>query len=139
MVASQDETISFSFNTSLHIGEKAKKDIWVKLIGLSKSLIETHIVSKMVDLIFDRGETVKIGSVTFSKEGYSHVKTKLFGKGETETVYWSDHLYTPKFQSGMVILWQDKNGTSHQFSTVSMSTPNAVVIPELLQACVNRV
>lgn len=138
MVASPTETISFSFGTTLHIGKKAKQDVWVKLIGLSEGLIEPHIIKRMVDQIFDREEPVTIGGVEFSKQGYSRTKTKLFGKGEKETVYWTDTIYTPKFDSGMVVLWKEKDGSGHQFTTVAMSTPNAVVIPGLVQACINR-
>jgi len=122
----------------LHIGKKAKQDVWVKLIGLSEGLIEPHIIKRMIDQIFDREEPVTIGGVEFSKQGYSRTKTKLFGKGEKETVYWTDTIYTPKFDSGMVVLWKDKDGSGHQFTTVAMSTPNAVVIPGLVQACINR-
>jgi hypothetical protein len=139
MVASPTETISFSFGTTLHIGKKAKQDVWVKLIGLSEGLIEPHIVKRMVDQIFDRDEPITIGGVEFSKQGYSRTKTKLFGKSEKETVYWTDApLYTPKFSSGMVVLWKDKDGKGVQFTTVAMSTPNAVIIPALVQACINR-
>lgn len=138
MVASPTETISFSFGTTLHIGKKAKQEVWGKLIGLSEGLIEPHIIKRMVDQIFDRGEPVTIGGVEFSKQGYSRTKTKLFGKGEKETVYWTDTIYIPKFDSGMVVLWKDKDGSGQQFTTVAMSTPNAVVIPALVQACINR-
>jgi len=137
-VASPTETISFSFGTTLHIGKKAKQDVWVKLIGLSEGLIEPFIVKRMIDQIFDRGETITIGGVEFSKQGYSRTKTKLFGKGEKETVYWTDTIYIPKFDSGMVVLWKDKDGSGQQFTTIAMSTPNAVVIPALVQACVNH-
>jgi hypothetical protein len=137
-VSSDKETMSFSFGTTLHIGEKEKKDVWVKLIGLSGSLIEPHIVKGIVDQIFNRGEPVSIGGIEFSKQGYSKNKTKLFGKSEKEMVYWTDTIYIPKFSAGMVVVWKDKDGKSAQFSTIPMSTPNAVVLPELVQACYNR-
>ena len=92
----------------------------------------------MIDQIFDRGEPVTIGEIEFSKLGYSRMKTKFFGKGEKETVYWTDTVYIPKFDSGQVVLWKDKDGESQVFSTIPMSTANAVVIPELVKACVNR-
>lgn len=135
MVASPTETISFSFGTTLHIGKKAKQEVWGKLIGLSEGLIEPFIVKRMVDQIFNRNEPITIGGVEFSKLGYSRTKTKLFGKGEKETVYWTDTVYIPKFSQGLVVLWKDKDGKSQQFSTIPMSTPNAVVLPALVQAC----
>lgn len=138
MVASSNVTISFSFGTTLHIGKKAKQEVWGKLIGLSEGLIEPHIIKKMMDQIFDRGEPVTIGGIEFSKQGYSRTKTKLFGKNEKEIVYWTDTVYIPKFNAGLVVLWKDKDGKGQQFTTVAMSTPNAVVIPALVQACANR-
>jgi hypothetical protein len=138
MVASEKEKISFSFGTTLHIGKKAKQDVWGKLIGLSGGLIEPHIVKRYVDKIFDRGEPVKIGNVEFSKEGYSKTRTKLFGGKETETVLWTDTIYIPKFDSGQVVLWKDKDGKGVLFEQIAMSVDNAVVLPELVQACVNR-
>lgn len=138
MVASEKEKISFSFGTTLHIGKKAKQDVWAKLIGLSGGLIEPHIVKKYVDRIFDRGESVKIGNVEFTKEGYSKTRTKLFGGKETETVLWTDTIYIPKFDSGQVVLWKDKDGKGVLFEQIAMSVDNAVVLPELVQACVNR-
>lgn len=138
MVASDKEKVSFSFGTTLHIGKKAKQEVWGKLIALSEGLIEPHIIKKMIDQIFDRGEPVTISGIEFSKLGYSRMKTKFFGKGEKETVYWTDTVYIPKFDSGQVVLWKDEDGKSQVFSTIPMSTANAVVIPELVKACVNR-
>lgn len=138
MIASDTEKISFSFGTTLHIGKKAKQEVWGKLIALSEALIEPHIIKKMVDQIFDRNEPVTIGGIEFSKLGYSRTKTRFFGKGEKETVYWTDTVYIPKFDSGQVALWKDKDGEGQVFSTIPMSTANAVVIPELVKACVNR-
>ena len=138
MVASENETISFSFGTTLHIGKKAMQEVWGKLIGLSEGLIEPHIIKGLVDQIFDRGEIITIGGVEFSKQGYSRTKAKMFGKGEKETVYWTDTIYIPKFSSGMVVLWKDKDGKGQQFTTVAMSTPNAAVMPALVQACYDR-
>lgn len=135
MVQSDKEKISFSFGTTLHIGKKAKQEVWGKLIGLSEGLIEPHIVKKIVDQIFNRGESWTVGGVEFSKQGYSRTKTKLFGKGEKETVYWSDTIYIPKFSQGQVILWKDKDGKSQPFATIPMSTTNSVILPALVQAC----
>ncbi|MBP9781069.1 hypothetical protein KBC89_00245 [Candidatus Woesebacteria bacterium] len=138
MVASEKESISFSFGTTLYIGKKAKQDVWTKLIGLSEGLIEPHIVNNYIDKIFDRGETIEIGNVEFSKEGYSKTRTKFFGGKETETVLWEDVMYVPKFDSGQVILWKNKNGQGVEFEQIAMSIDNAVVLPELVKACIKR-
>jgi len=137
-VASDNETITFSLDSSLHIGEQEHKEAWGRLVGLSEKLIEPHIVRWLVDRIFDRDEVVKIGHIEFSKQGYSKNKFKLFGEPEREMVYWTDTVYVPQLHSGVVTLWKDKDGKNQQFDTLDMSTPNAVVLPELVQACVTR-
>lgn len=135
MVASPQETIMFSFGTTLYIGNEQKKEVWARLAGVSKEVIEPHIVQKLVERIFSSGGAVRIGDVEFSRDGYH--RSKMFG-GQDE-VSWTDTVYVPTFSSGNVILWKAKNGKSATFATVAMSTPNAVVMPELIKACVAEV
>lgn len=132
-VISEKETISVSLTASKD--ESKAKDDWVKLVSLSAGIIEPFIVKKVVEQIFDRGETVKFGEVEFTKKGYSKMKFRLFKENEKLMVYWSDTIYIPKMHQGQVILWEDKNGESSQFASVPMSTPNAVILPALVQAC----
>lgn len=132
-IISGKENISISFSTSKE--ESEEKEVWLKLIGLTSNLIEPLIVKRIVDQIFNRGETIRIGDVEFSKQGYSKIEFKLFGKNEKVMVNWSDTIYIPRLHQGSVILWQDKDGNSQQFTTIAMSTPNAVLLPELVQAC----
>ncbi len=136
-VISEKENISLSLSASRE--ESNQKDIWVKLVGLTANLIEPLIVKRIVDQIFDRGESVKIGEVEFTREGYSKMKFKLFGKNEKLTVYWTDMIYIPKLHQGQVILWKDKDGKSDQFASIPMSVSNSVILPELVQACYNRI
>jgi len=135
MVSTKNETISFSFGTTLYIGNDKKRDVWARLAGVSQKLIEPYIVEKLVRRIFENGETVQIGSLEFSREGY--FRSKMFGG--REGVAWSDTIYIPKLNAGNVIVWKDKSGKGVQFTAVPMSTPNAVVMPELVQACHNAV
>ena len=135
-VISEKETISVSLTASKD-ESKAKED-WVKLVSLSAGIIEPFIVKKIMEQIFDRGETVKFGEVEFTKKGYSKMKFKLFKKNEKLMVYWSDTIYIPKMHQGQVILWEDKNGESGQFASIPMSTPNAVILPALVQTCYDR-
>lgn len=132
-VISEKETISVSLTASKD-ESKAKED-WVKLVSLSAGIIEPFIVKRVVEQIFDRGETVKFGEVEFTKKGYSKIKFKLFRENEKLMVYWSDTIYIPKMHQGQVILWEDKNGESSQFASIPMLTPNAVILPALVQAC----
>ncbi len=132
-VVSDKENIAISLSASK--AESRQKDVWVKLVGLASNLIEPLIVKRIVDQLFNRGESVKIGDIEFTKHGYSKIKFKFFGENEKLMVYWTDNIYIPKLHQGAVILWEDDNGKSKQFSTISMSIPNAVVLPELVQAC----
>lgn len=131
LVISTTDRISLSLSASSD--NSKQKDAWIKSVSLLGHLAEPIIVKGLVEQIFDKGEVVKIGGIEFTKQGYS--RSKFFGG--KETILWTETVYVPKFDSGNVILWKDKKGTSRQFSTVEMSTINAVVIPELIKACVN--
>jgi hypothetical protein len=133
---SDKENISISLTSNKE--ESNAKEDWSKLVSLSAGIIEPFIVKKAVERIFDQGETVKFGDIEFSKKGYSKMKFKFFKEDEKITVYWSDTIYIPKLYQGQVILWEEKNGESVQFASIPMSTPNAVVLPALVQACYNR-
>ena len=133
-VASYSGTISFSFSTALYIGHKAKKDVWIKIIAISQKLIEPVIVKKLVDRIFTRGEVINIGGIEFSKDGYSRSKTF----GGKEAVSWDETIYTPKFSSGNVVLWKEKDGKGRRFASISMANSNATILPELVLECYNR-
>ena len=133
MVGSADQTIDVTWGTTLYIGNGKKQDVWQKLAGVASHVIEPQIVQKMVRRIFTDGATVRIGDLEFTREGYSRSKTF----GGREHVPWTDPIYIPKFDSGNVNVWKHKNGKGASFATVSMSTPNAVILPELVQACIN--
>lgn len=130
---SGQENISISLNASKD--ESENKEKWVQLISLASAMIQPLIIKKTIDKIFNRGEEVKIGDVIFTKKGYYRIKWKMFGENEKLWVYWSDTIYIPKMFQGEVILWEEKEGKSTQFTSVSMSTPNAIIIPDLVQAC----
>lgn len=132
-VRSDKETISISLTASKD-ESKAKED-WVKLIGLVSGLVQPILVKTIVDRIFSKGEVIKFGEVEFSKQGYSKMKFKLFSKNEKLIVYWSDTIYIPKMFQGQVIMWEDKDGKSVEFAQIPMTVPNAVIIPDLVQAC----
>ena len=133
MVGSADQTIDISWSTTLYIGNAKKQDVWQRVAGIASHVIEPQIVENMVRRIFVDGEPVRIGGLEFTREGYSRSKTF----GGREHVSWGDTIYVPKFASGKVTVWKDKNGKGVSFATVPMSTANAVVLPELIKACVN--
>ncbi|MCX6722859.1 MAG: hypothetical protein NT094_02190, partial [Candidatus Staskawiczbacteria bacterium] len=122
-VVSERENISISLSASRD--ESTQKEAWLKIVGAVSGLINPIIIKKMVNKIFDNGEVVRISSIDFSKLGYSKMKYKMFSKD----------IYIPKFEQGMVVLWEDKDGKSKVFQTIPMFNANAVLIPELVQAC----
>ena len=81
MVGSDNQTIDLSFGTTLYVGNKKKKDAWGQLAGISQHMIEPHVVEKLVRRIFADGDTVRIGGLEFTREGYS--RGKLFGGKES--------------------------------------------------------
>lgn len=133
MIGSENQTISLSFGTTLYIGNKKKKDAWGQLAGISQSIIGPYIVEKLVRRIFADGDTVRIGDLEFTREGYS--RGKIWGG--RDHVSWKDPIYIPKFGGGNVTVWKDKGGKGVSFDTLAMSVPNAVVLPELVQGCLN--
>ncbi len=123
-----------SFASAFYIGNDKMKEIYVKLIEMSKIYIEPHIISGMVREIFSNGRPVKIGPVEFTKDGYS--RKKLFGG--IEEVKWADRVYIPQYADGLVYVYKDNDGNSKTFTTISMQKENAVVLPELVQACYDK-
>jgi hypothetical protein len=107
---------------------------WQKVIGLSIQLIFPVIIKKYSDLIFEKNGSVTIGELTFSKKGFS--RQKFFGG--TDSVDWKETIYIPVFSAGNVLVYKEREGKQSFFSTIPMTTPNAVVLPQLLQECVNR-
>ena len=108
---------------------------WNRIVGLLSQGVIPVIVKDYVDRIFDKGETICIGDAQFDKKGYSHPKFW----GGTESVLWSDSpFYLPQLYKGNVFLYKRINGRIKSFGRVSMSLPNAVILPALVQACLNR-
>lgn len=127
-IASETEDIDFSFSSFMHIGGEKRKEAWTSLIGLYENLIEPILVERLVKKIFKKKEVVQIGKITFDKDGYH--RSKFFGG--IESTFWEDTLYSPKFSSGEVIVYNNDGG---HFETISMEVSNAVVIPELIAHC----
>jgi hypothetical protein len=135
MIASDRTKISFSIGTSLHVGRKSKQEAWARVVTVAMQVLAPVIVKKLIGRIFNQYQPVKIGGVTFSRDGYS--KTTLFGGAKT--VSWGEKIYTPTMERGAVTLFQEKGGRGRPFATIKASEPNAVLIPDLVQACYTRV
>jgi|GEM_PF-970330 len=136
IITSGTDKMSLSFSATLLIGNKEKQEIWYKLISLSKQLIEPLLVEKIVMRIFEKGDVVFIGNIGFDKHGFSHSYTKFLKGKQIDQVLWSDPIYKPQFGAGNVILYKDDGRKQGRpFLSIPMSTENAVILPELVHAC----
>jgi len=133
-VGSADQEIDVSMSSEFNIGNAKRKEIWQKLVGIASQVIQPRVVENLLRRIFVNGEAVRIQDLELTREGYS--RGKLFGG--REQVLWTDAKFAPKFHVGNVIIWGDKHSkTDEYFHKIPMDTPNAVVVPELMKACVN--
>jgi hypothetical protein len=133
MVGSADQKIDVNIATTLYIGNAARKDIWQKLVGIALNVIQPRIVEKLTRRIFVDGEAARIDDIEFTREGYS--RGKLFGG--REQILWADASFVPTLDAGNVFIWGDKNSNPKvHFYKISVDEPNAVVVPELMKACV---
>lgn len=108
---------------------------WKNVIGLSTQLIFPVIIKRYIESIFEEDTPITIGEVEISKEGYS--RKKFFGG--TDSVSWKERIFTPQLYSGNVILYKENEaGRGRVFSSIPMTTSNAVVLPMLIKECVNK-
>lgn len=126
------QSIDINFGTTLSIGNAAKRDAWAKLAGALDNLAGPHIVERLLKRMFDEDAEVSIGGIVFNRQGYS--KKRLFGG--VDSVAWDANPYLPKLSAGEVIVW---TANAVQLATIPISTLNAVILPELVKACVARV
>jgi hypothetical protein len=133
VIGTAKQTINISLGTTF--GKKKKWDSWRQLVGIACHIIEPRIIERMVRRIFLDDAIVHIGDIQFTKKGYS--RRKRFGGDEH--VPWTDPSYVPRLNGGNVTVWKNKNGEGVPFTTVPMSNPNAVILPELVKACANWV
>lgn len=123
------DSIVLNFGTSLHIGTKARKDIFSKLYFLTKNLIAPILVKKMILDIIEDDNTVQVGSIYFDKSGYYK---KRFLRGE-DWVHWTDIVPTPIIKSGEIVLYKREGNKYSMFNSIPVSALNAIVIPELVE------
>jgi len=130
-VASDTESIDISYTAAFRGGE-THNVVFGKLVGISNAIIEPVVIKKLCSRIFDNKETITIGSLHINDRGC--YKNKFFGG--VEEVLWPDVKYKPQLSAGQAVVYsQDKKGNSTVFTSVSMSTGNAVLIPELIMEC----
>jgi len=128
---SQAEKISYTFQAPLLIGNKHCKEVFSKLIYISKQIIEPLLINKYVASIFQGNEPINIGGVEFSRKG---MLIKNLMRDDVE-ILWSDKIYTPEIHEGTVIIYKEINGEGKIILNVVLSSDNAPIIPELVNAC----
>lgn len=131
VVASDNDSINVSFSAAFRGGEK-HNELFAKLVGISNNVIEPIVRKKLVSKIFDKKETVDIGSLHINDRGY--YRNKFFG-GVVE-ILWEDVAYIPDLNRGEATVYEKNNkGEASTFLSIPMSTHNAVLIPELIREC----
>ena len=123
--------ISASFASAFYIDNDKMKEKYAQILELSKKFLEPVVVARLVKEMFQSGAAIKIGGITFTRDGYS--KKKLFGGAEQ--VKWADRVYIPQYHEGNVYVYKDKDGKARTFSVISMAAANSVLLPEFVQAC----
>lgn len=131
VVASDTESINVSFSAAFRGGEK-HNEVFGRLVGISNNIIEPIVTKKLVSEIFDKKQTINIGSLYLNEKGY--YRNKFFG-GIVE-ILWEDVAYIPDLNRGEATVYEKNNkGEASTFLSIPMSTHNAVLIPELIREC----
>lgn len=110
----------------------SNEEKWQQIIAAATNVIFPEIIDRKVKKIFKEGKVIEIGKILFDKDGYT--RNKFFG-GQ-ETVSWDGPIYEPRFDQGQLILFKDDNGRIRSFAGLPMESPNVVVIPYLIVACI---
>ncbi len=129
-IKSQEKLIDISFSVSIRGSEEDEKN-YGRMVGISRGIIQPIIVKKLVADIFDKGLAVNIGTIHIDNKGYW--RDKFFSR--SEHILWPDVKYRAKLHTGSAYVFVDNKGTAKTFASVPMSSINAVLIPELLDAC----
>ncbi len=134
MVGSADQEIRVSMATMFYIGNAKRNHIWQKLAAIASQAIQPHIVEKLLCRIFVNVEAVRIDNLELTREGYS--RSKIFGG--RKYILWTEARCVPTLDAGYVSVkvWKSKNDRPDLFAWIPMSTPNAVLLPQLMEACV---
>lgn len=125
-----ESKIILNFGTALNIGANNRKEIFYKLFSISKAVIIPILVTNLVNKIVKEDKTIKIGEVSFNKNGY--FRRKFFG-GE-DWVHWKDNVAEPMLSNGSYNLYKDNKGNYRHFSSIPLEMLNSILIPELVQS-----
>ncbi len=134
-VCTGSDRINISFGNGFYLWNESAKEAYSIIVYSSQQRVYLSIIGKILERIFRYGETVQIGGLHINSEGY-FIK-RLFGG--TAKVGWNETIYIPQFAKGETVVWQPRNGKGVRLTSISMLEPNAVLLPELIGACRERV
>lgn len=130
-VESQTNKISVSFAATFKGGDKHNTS-FAQIVGISQSLIEPIVISKIEDKIFKKGEVVTIGSLHLTQLGISLKKTF----GGFRTIPWNQIKYVPVLQQGFAHVFYEEDGKAKTLNQIPMESSNAVLLPVLIPNCI---
>jgi hypothetical protein len=112
----------------IKFSSEEKYDAFIKICGAINSVIKKFILINLLTEYKEKGG-LDIASLKINSQGI--IKRKLFGR--LETLSWPD-VYNVECDKGYVQIYQRQNNEKKYktFFTASMSTMNAVMLPELL-------
>jgi hypothetical protein len=130
-VESQTNKISVSFAATFKGGDKHNTS-FAQIVGISQSLIEPIVISRIEDKIFKKGEVVTIGSLHLTQLGISLKKTF----GGFRTIPWNQIKYVPVLQQGFAHVFYEEDGKAKTLNQIPMESSNAVLLPVLIPNCI---
>lgn len=107
---------------------------WAAIVNRVWPLATPHIVDNIAKKIFEKDISIRIGNARFDKDGYHRSRTLR----SDESVLWSGTVYTPDHVGTGVMLYKAKKNMKKRFAIVSVQEPNALIIPELVKACMRE-
>jgi len=133
-ISSVNQQIEIVVSTAFNIGNAERKDMWQKLVGIASHVIQPHIVENLTRRIFVNGESVDIYGLKLTRDGYSTGKFLFWGGDQ---VRWADACAPlTTWHAGKVIILGRRHSKDALWQ-IPVDTPNAVVLPDLMKACLN--
>lgn len=132
IILQSDETRRFVVSLFGFPNDQKVSSAFQRVIGALRTHVETRILGELLQRI-DRGDPVKIGSLTFSREGL--YKKSLW---RSKSVSWSQTLeFRPpslgiKYESSIFIYTRNVRGRRRMVGEISSITPNAVLVPTII-------
>ncbi len=118
--------------------DKEAASAFQKTIAVFRTLVEPRVLGELLARI-DLGDRVKMGSLTFSREGI-YKKGFLHSKftSWSSTVEFHPSSLGINLSSTLYIYAQDTRNHRRKIGEISSNIPNAVLVPAIIENCVRR-